>query len=90
MIAATVIGVLLLLAAAWPLSMSPMIFDSGQSAEIWSIFIAIWLMPAALFAGIVVGWIGFARTARRIVMTGLMLAILPVLAAIGILIMAGV
>lgn len=90
MIAATVIGVLLLMAAAWPLSMSPMIFDSGQSAETWSIFIAIWMMPVALLAGIAVGWIGFARNARRTVITGLVLAVLPVLAAIGILIIAGV
>jgi small-conductance mechanosensitive channel len=90
MIAATVIGVLLLMAAAWPLSMSPEIFDSGQSAETWSIFIAIWLMPVALLAGIAIGWIGFSRNARRVVITGLVLAALPVLAAIGILAMAGV
>jgi hypothetical protein len=90
MIAATVVGVLLLMAAAWPLSMSPMIFDSGQTAETWSIFIAIWLLPVALFAGIAIGWIGFSRNAKNVAITGLVVAVLPVLAAIGILVMAGV
>jgi hypothetical protein len=88
MLAATVVGVLLLMVAAWPLSMSPMIFDSGMSFTTWSIFLAIWTMPVLLIAGVIVGWAGFARNARNIVAAGLVLAALPVLAALGILIMA--
>ena len=86
---ATIVGALLLMLAAWPLSMSPMIFDSGQSAETWGVFLAIWAMPVVLVAGLATGWIGFARNARGTVIAGLAVAALPVLAAIGILVMSG-
>lgn len=90
MLAATVVGVILLMLSAWPLMMSPMIFDSGESPEAWAIFATIWLMPVVLIAGLVIGWIGFARKARGMAMFGLILAALPVLAAVGVLVMAGV
>lgn len=89
MVVATVAGGLLLMASAWPLSMSPEIFDSGKDATTWGIVIALWLMPVALVAGLVVGWVGFARNRGNVVALGLVLAALPVLAAIGILVMAG-
>jgi hypothetical protein len=90
MLAATIVGVLLLMLGTWPLSMSPMIFDSGESMETWSLFIAIWLMPVALIAGIAIGWIGLARNTRGIVTFGLALAALPLLVLVGVLAMAGV
>ncbi|HUB86054.1 MAG TPA: hypothetical protein VL971_10200 [Rhizomicrobium sp.] len=90
MLAATVLGAVLLMLSAWPLMMSPMIFDSGESTEAWTIFAAIWFAPVVLIVGLVVGWIGFARSARGMVTFGLILAALPVIAAVGVLVMAGV
>jgi hypothetical protein len=89
LIVVTVVGILLLMAAAFPLGMSPEIFDSGESVTTWSIFTALWLLPALLILGIATAWIGFARNAPRIVTCGLALAALPVLIAIGIIVMAG-
>lgn len=89
LIVVTVVGVLLLMASAFPLGMSREIFDSGQSVTTWSIFIGLWLMPALLILGIATAWIGFARNASGIVVCGLALAALPVLIAIGIIVMAG-
>jgi hypothetical protein len=88
MIAATVVGVLLLMLSAWPLSMSPMIFDSGESLTTWGVFIALWLLPLALIAGLVTGWIGFARNVPTVVFCGLVLAVVPVAIAAGILAVA--
>jgi hypothetical protein len=90
MLAATVVGVILLMLSVFPLMMSPMIFDSGESTTAWSIFLAIWSMPVLLIAGLVTGWIGFFRNAARMVVFGLILAVLPLIAALGVLIMAGV
>ena len=90
MLAATIAGALLLMLDVWPLMMTPMIFDSGESADAWSIFLAIWSMPALLIVGLVMGWIGFAKGARRLVTFGLILAALPVIGAVGVLVMAGV
>ncbi|HEY5338552.1 MAG TPA: hypothetical protein VIJ85_10130 [Rhizomicrobium sp.] len=90
LVAATVIGVLLLMLSVFPLMMSPMIFDSGESADTWSIFIAIWLAPVVLIAGLVIGWIGFASGARRVAIAGLVVAAVPAVLALGVLIMAGV
>jgi small-conductance mechanosensitive channel len=89
LIAVTVVGILLLMASAFPLGMSPEIFDSGESVTTWSVFIALWLMPALLILGIAIAWVGFARNARKIVVCGLALAALPVLIAIGVIVMAG-
>ncbi len=85
----TVLGALLLMASAFPLRMSPMIFDSGENVTTWSVFIFLWLMPAALIAGIAIAWLGYARNARAIVVCGLALAAAPVLITAGILVMAG-
>jgi hypothetical protein len=85
----TVLGALLLMAGAFPLRMSPMIFDSGENVTTWSVFVFLWLMPAALIAGIAIAWLGYARNARAIVVCGLALAAAPVLIAAGILVMAG-
>lgn len=90
MLAATVVGVILLMLSVFPLTMSPMIFDSGESTAAWSIFFAIWSMPVLLIVGLVIGWIGFARNAARMTMIGLIVAVLPVVAALGVLVMAGV
>ena len=90
MIGATALGVLLLMLSAFPLSMSPMIFDSGQDATTWSLFIAIWLMPLVLIAGLAIGWIGFSRNAQGGVALGLVIAALPVAIGLGVLAMAGV
>jgi hypothetical protein len=90
MLAATVVGVILLMLGMAPLMMSPMIFDSGESGAAWSIFVAIWSMPVLLIAGLAIGWIGFFRNAARTVVFGLILAGLPLVAALGVLIMAGV
>ncbi len=90
MLAATIVGAVLLVLSAVPLMMSPMIFDSGETAEAWTIFAAIWLMPVVLIAGLIIGWIGFARNVRRMVTLGLILAALPLIAAVGVLVMAGV
>jgi hypothetical protein len=89
MIAATVVGVLLLIASGGLLMMSPMLFDSGASAASWSIFIAVWMAPLVLIAGIVIGWIGFACGTPHMVTAGLVIAALPVLAAVGVFVMAG-
>jgi hypothetical protein len=90
MVAATVIGALVLSLSAWPLSMTPELFDSGYSLEVWSLVIAIWLMPVALIAGLALGWWGFARNRRGVVVSGLAIAALPVLLAIGYLAIGGV
>ena len=90
MLAATVVGVILLMLSVFPLMMSPMIFDSGESAQTWSLFIAIWSLPLLVIAGLVIGWIGFSRNAAHTVVFGLLLAALPVIAALGVLVMAGV
>jgi hypothetical protein len=90
MLAATIVGVVLLMLGVWPLTMSPMIFDSGESATAWAIFMAIWSMPLLLIAGLAIGWIGFARNVRGTVVIGLIVAALPVVAAVGVLVMAGV
>lgn len=87
---ATIAGALLLMLAIWPLSMTPMIFDSGQSAATWSVFLAIWAMPVVLIAGLVTGWVGIARDAHGVVVAGLILAALPVLAGAGVLVMSGI
>jgi hypothetical protein len=89
MVPATIIGGLLLMLSAWPLAMSPMVFDSGESADTWGVFIAIWMMPVVLIAGLVTGWVGSARNARNVVIGGLALSALPVLATVGILVMSG-
>src|ERR1700761_279843 len=89
MLAATIVGGLLLMLSVMPLMMSPMIFDSGESPEAWAIFAVIWLMPVVLIAGLVIGWIGFARDTRRMVTFGVIVAGLPLAAAIGVLVMAG-
>jgi|GEM_PF-6792282 small-conductance mechanosensitive channel len=89
MLGATVLGVFALMASAFPLSMSPEIFDSGEDVATWSLFIGLWLMPVVLIAGLAIGWIGFARNARNLALLGLVLAALPLLVAIGILVMAG-
>jgi hypothetical protein len=86
---ATVIGGLLLMLAVWPLSMTPLIFDSGESPMTWGVFLAVWAMPVVLIAGLLMGWIGFARNAHGVAVAGLIVAVLPVLAAIGILVMSG-
>ena len=86
---ATFIGVVALVLGTLPLSMSPMIFDSGESPEAWGIFLFIWAMPAVLVCGLVLGWIGFARRHDGMTVAGLILAALPVLGAIGILVLAG-
>ena len=85
---ATIAGGLLLMLAVWPLSMTPEIFDSGQNAQTWGVFLGIWAMPVGLVAGLATGWIGFARNAHGVAIAGLILAALPVLTAIGILAMA--
>jgi len=90
MVAATVIGALVLSLSAWPLSMTPELFDSGYGLDVWSLVIAIWLMPVALVAGLVLGWWGFARNRARIVTAGLAIAALPVLLAICYLVIGGV
>ena len=90
MIAATAIAVVVLMLSTAPLMMSPMIFDSGESAAAWTVFTAIWCAPLVIIAGIATGWVGFARNRRRLVMTGLIVAAVPVLAAVGVLVMAGV
>jgi hypothetical protein len=89
MIAATAIAVVVLMLLTVPLMMSPMLFDSGESAAAWGVFAAVWSAPLLVTAGIAVGWIGFARNARRMVVAGLIVAAVLVLAAIGILVMAG-
>ena len=89
LIAASVIGALALMASVMPLMMSPMIFDSGESPAAWGWFVALWLMPVVLIAGLAIGWMGFARRSRRIAVAGLVLFALPILATIGILVMAG-
>jgi hypothetical protein len=89
LLAATVVGVILVMLSALPLMMSPMIFDSGESAATWSIFVAVWSMPVLVIAGLVIGWIGFSRNTTRTAVFGLILAALPVVAALGVLIMAG-
>jgi small-conductance mechanosensitive channel len=89
MIVATIIGGLLLMLSAGLLAMSPMIFDSGESPTAWAVFSAIWAMPIILIAGLVIGWIGFARNARGIVGLGIALAGFPLVAGMGVLAMSG-
>lgn len=89
MVIATILGGLLLMLAAWPLTMSPAIFDSGESTAAWEVFLAIWAMPVVLLIGLAVGWIGFARNVHNVVIAGLVIAALPVFAAIGVLMMSG-
>ena len=89
MVAASVIGALLLMASFGVLMMSPMLFDSGEGPEAWTIFTIVWLMPVVLIAGLVIGWIGFARDARRMVIAGLCIAAVPPLLALGVIVMAG-
>jgi len=89
MVAATVIGTLVLSLSAWPLSMTPELFDSGYGLDVWSLVIAIWLLPVALIAGLALGWWGLARNKSGVVAAGLVLAATPVLLAIGYLVIGG-
>jgi hypothetical protein len=84
----TVADALLLMASAFPLRMSPKIFDSGEDVTTWSIFILLWLMPIVLIAGIVLAWIGYAKNTINLVVLGLALAAAPVIVAAGTLVMA--
>jgi hypothetical protein len=90
MVAASAIGALVLSLSAWPLSMTPELFDSGYGLDVWSLVIAIWLLPVALVAGLALGWWGFARNRSGVVASGLVLAAAPVLLAIGYLVIGGV
>ena len=90
MIVATVVGVIALMLGMFPLMMSPMIFDSGESAAAWSIFIFIWLMPAILLGGLIIGWVGLAAGRRAVTVAGLVMVAAPIAIAAGILAMAGV
>jgi hypothetical protein len=46
-------------------------------------------MPVVLAGGLVLGWVGFARGSSAMATAGLVLAALPVLGAVGILVLAG-
>lgn len=85
----TVLAGFLLMASTYPLTMSPMLFDSGESAAAWSVFIFVWLMPMLLIAGVAVAWWGYAKNAGRRVVFGLLVAAAPVLIAAGILVVSG-
>ena len=89
LIAATVVGVLALWVSAIPLTMSPMIFDSGESNEAWAWFIAIWSMPVVIIAGLVAGWVGFVRRNRTVAIAGMVISAIPIVLAIGFLLQAG-
>lgn len=85
----TVLAAVLLMASAYPLTMSPMLFDSGENAAAWSVFIFVWFMPVLLIAGVAAAWWGYAKGAGRMVVFGLLLAAAPVLIAAGILAVSG-
>lgn len=85
----TIVSALILMASTFVLRMTPEVFDSGYNAATWAVVIAVWAAPALLIAGVIVGWIGVIRDRAGVVVLGLVLAALPVLAATGIIVMAG-
>jgi hypothetical protein len=58
---------------------SPMLFDAGQSSSLWAVFIAIWLTPLVLAAGIVVAWLGWGIRRTWLAALGLVLTVAPAL-----------
>ncbi|HEY5209825.1 MAG TPA: hypothetical protein VIJ42_10310 [Stellaceae bacterium] len=57
--------------------MSPMMFDAGESAWLWTVFIAIWLTPLVLAAGIAVAWLGFGIRWTGVAIAGLAIVLAP-------------
>jgi hypothetical protein len=82
LIGLTVLGILATLCSFVPLMMSPMIFDSGESAWAWTIFLAMWLSPVAWIGGIIVGWTGYAFGSHFLALSGVVLIALPFAALI--------
>jgi len=89
MIAASAIGVLALMLSVGLFAMLPSVFDSGESAAAWGIFVFVWSMPLVLIGGLVLGWVGFARNSQGMVVAGLLVAGLPLAVAAGVIAMAG-
>jgi hypothetical protein len=83
LIGLTVLGILATMGSAIPLMMSPMIFDSGESREAWTLFIALWLSPVAWVLGIIVGWVGYVFGSHFVTLAGVILIVLPFAALIG-------
>lgn len=89
LIAATIIGVVLVNVSLVPLMFSPMLFGGGESAAAWGWFVAVWLFPVVIVAGVAGAWIAYAKRRYGVAWAGLVLATLPVLFAAGIFVMAG-
>jgi len=67
--------------------MSPMMFDAGESAGLWAVFIAIWLTPLVLAAGIAVAWLGFGIRWTGVAIAGHAIVLAP--AAMWVLVLFG-
>jgi hypothetical protein len=87
LIGLTVLGILATMGSAIPLMMSPMIFDSGESAWAWTLFLAMWLSPVAWIGGIIVGWIGYSFGSHFLTLAGVVLIALPFAALVGAIIL---
>ena len=77
-IATAVLG-LSLLPAAMAVMFSPMAFDSGQSAQTWTLVLLVWAYPVLVVLGLLAGWVLYAIRAYR---TSVALTLLPLLDAV--------
>ena len=64
-IVATVVWLVVMVAAVFPALFSAMLFDSGGSAPVWMIFAGFWLTIVLCFVSILAGWIVWGTTRRE-------------------------
>ncbi|HEY1837604.1 MAG: hypothetical protein WBQ17_17695 [Rhizomicrobium sp.] len=72
-----------LILIVFPLMMSPMIFDSGETNSRWAFFTALWLSPLVVLAGIVAAWIAYGVRVYWLSIAGLVAAGIPIALAAG-------
>ena len=76
LIVATVLYGLSLLPAAMMVLMSPMMFDSGESPKLWTIFGLVVGYPVLVLLTLVVAWVLFVKKKYR---AALIVSLLPIL-----------
>lgn len=79
LIPATVMFVISLVPAGLMIMFSPMAFDSGETAALWTLVITLWIYPVVVLLTIIAAWISFAVRAYRVAMW---LNALPIIHAI--------
>jgi ABC-type Fe3+ transport system permease subunit len=65
-----------------------MLFDAGENATAWTIFIAIWACPLMLLLGMTIAWIAFAARAYWLIWAAGVIAVLPIVVLAGGFILA--